>query len=67
MRYSRADEHDLQVGAVVPNRIGEIPAERIDQDLVLVEFQDDVGKPPVTPALHALPIRGRCAWRGTGI
>jgi hypothetical protein len=67
MRHSRAEGHGSQIRAVVPNRIGEISGERINQDLVLIEFEDDVGKPPVTPTLHALAIRGRRPWWGTGI
>jgi hypothetical protein len=35
---SSGDDDDSQVGAIVPNRIGKISAESIDQDLVLVEF-----------------------------
>ena len=59
--------NDSQVGAIVPNGIEEISAKGINQDLVLVELQYDVRKPPVTPALHALAIRGRSTWWRAGI
>jgi hypothetical protein len=55
-RPPKRRDNDSQIGTIVPNWIGEVSGEGVDQNLILVEFQDYVRKPPVTPALHALAI-----------
>ena len=44
----------VEVGPVRPDRRRDVAAQRIDQDLVLVEFEHDVGEPPVAFAGDAL-------------
>lgn len=46
----------IQVGTVIPDGAGKIAAHRIDENLVLVEFEHNVWKPPEPLALHAVPI-----------
>lgn len=66
-REWQANEHNIQVSTVVPHWIGQIPAHRINEDLVLVELEDDVGQPPVPLPLQTLAIAGRAppcgVWR----
>ena len=52
----------VQCGTVVPYWIGEIAAHGVDEDLVVVEFEDDVGKPPVALSLVAFAIAGGSSW-----
>ena len=42
----------------VPLRLGKVPAHRVYQNFVLVELQDNVGKPPGSLALNAIAVAG---------
>lgn len=50
------DTH-LQVSSVLPDRVGELASECVDQDLVLVKLKDRIGQPPL--ALERLSVAGR--------
>lgn len=50
---------NVQLGAVIPDRVGEVAAESVNQDLVLIELEDNVGQPPIAFALEALPVANR--------
>ena len=53
--------NDAQISPVVPLWFGEISAEGLDEDLVFVELEDDVGQPPVLLALQAVAVAGGSA------
>lgn len=52
-------EGHAQVSPIVPYGIGEVTTQGVNQDLVLVELQDDVGEPPESFALQAFSVAGR--------
>lgn len=66
MRKNTRKGH-AQVGPVVPLRLGKISTQSLHENLVLVEFQDDVRQPPVLFSLNTVAITGRLACRGRGI
>ena len=57
--------NNAQISPVVPLWFGEISAEGLDEDLVFVELEDDVGEPPVLFALETIAVACRSAGRGT--
>ena len=50
------ETNDAQISPVVPLWLGEISAEGLDEDLVFVELEDDVGEPPVLLALDTVTV-----------
>jgi hypothetical protein len=48
-----------QVCPIVPYRVREVSSQGIDKDFVLIELEDDIGKPPISFALHALAVARR--------
>lgn len=52
----------VQCGTVVPYWICEIAAHGVHEDLVVVEFEDDVGKPKVALSLEAFAVAGGPSW-----
>lgn len=64
--YKGPERDGIQSSTIVPYWICEIAAHGVDEDLVVVEFENYVGKPPVALSLQAFTVaRGssRC-WRG---
>lgn len=55
---------DKQDCTVVPHWIGEVATHRIDEDLVVVELEDDVGEPPVALSQEAVPNGCGSPWWG---
>lgn len=59
------DRDGIQGSAIVPYWTCEITPHGVDEDLVVVELEDDVGKPPVALSLQALTVaRGSSLCRG---
>ena len=54
-RYLAYPRH-VKRRAVHPYRTREIASESVDEDLVLVEFEDDIGEPPQLLALERVAI-----------
>jgi hypothetical protein len=42
---------NAQLSAVIPHRIGKVTAESVNQNLVLIELEYNVGQPPEAFAL----------------
>jgi hypothetical protein len=63
--HSTKLRQDVQICSVVPDRACEISTHSVDEDLVLVELEHDVGEPPVSAPLHAFSVarRLRLRWR----
>jgi len=56
-----------QVCPIVPHRAREVSSQGIDKDFVLIEFEDDIWKPPISFALHALTVARRSPGWGSGL
>lgn len=56
-----------QISHVVPDRMSEITGEGVDQDLVLIKFEDDVRKPPVSFALDVFAVGRGLTGRWIGL
>jgi len=56
---------DAQISPVVPHRVGQVSPQGVNQNLVLIEFEDDVGQPPIALALKAFSIACRSARGST--
>lgn len=58
----------IQCGPIVPYWSWEIAAHGVHEDLVVVELEDDIGKPPVPLPLEAFTVAGGPPWcLGRGI
>lgn len=57
MMMKREGWTHLQVSSVLPDRVGQLASECVDQDLVLVKLKDRIGQPPL--ALERLSVAGR--------
>lgn len=63
---SRTLKDDIQCGTIIPYWICKIAAHGVYEDLIVVELEDDVGKPPVPLSLEAFTVTGgspRCGGR----
>ena len=47
---------DIQIGSVIPDWARDISSESVDKDLILIEFENDIGQPPGSVSLKALPV-----------
>jgi len=49
---------DIQISSVVPDWARDVSSKGVDKDLVLIEFENDIGQPPGSMSLEALPVAG---------
>ena len=58
---------DIQISSVVPDWTRDISSKSVDKDLVLIEFENDIGQPPRSVSLEALPVAGGPPGCGDGL